>query len=237
MMRGFGGAVSFEVGETAVGRAIGVAHDKNAFGLVETDRHADLLEDEILLEVVARGSERFGASSDDDHVGLHDALLLQKFAHGAIDAVVEAAEHGGIGDVGFGRRVEVKDFVHESDCYCRRLLGVRATLRMILRGIYQQYRLGIDYWYILIQKGKCKYMAAIAKLFRNGRSQAVRLPREFRFEGTEVFVRRDPETGDVILSPRRKTAKEFFDLLDALGPVEEFMKDRRDPRQKRKKLF
>ena len=79
--------------------------------------------------------------------------------------------------------------------------------------------------------------AAVAKLFRNGRSQAVRLPREFRFEGTEVSVRRDPETGDVILSPRRKTAKEFFDLLDSLGPVEEFMKDRRQPPQKRKKLF
>jgi antitoxin VapB len=78
----------------------------------------------------------------------------------------------------------------------------------------------------------------VAKLFRNGRSQAVRLPREFRFEGTEVSVRRDPETGDVILSPRRKTIKEFFELLDSLGPVEEFMKDRRDPpEQKRKKLF
>ncbi|HVM91600.1 MAG TPA: type II toxin-antitoxin system VapB family antitoxin [Terriglobales bacterium] len=81
-------------------------------------------------------------------------------------------------------------------------------------------------------------MAAVAKLFRNGRSQAVRLPREFRFEGTEVSVRRDPETGDVILSPRRKTAKEFFALLDSLGPVEEFMRDRRQPpQQKRKKLF
>jgi antitoxin VapB len=80
-------------------------------------------------------------------------------------------------------------------------------------------------------------MATVAKLFRNGRSQAVRLPREFRFEGTEVSVRRDPETGDVILSPRRKSLKEFFDLLDSLGPVEEFMKDRRDPPQKRRKLF
>jgi antitoxin VapB len=81
-------------------------------------------------------------------------------------------------------------------------------------------------------------MATIAKLFRNGRSQAVRLPREFRFEGTEVCVRRDPETGDVILSPRRKSIKEFFERLDSLGPVEEFMKDRRDPpEQKRKKLF
>ena len=42
-------------------------------------------------------------------------------------------------------------------------------------------------------------MPKTAKLFRNGRSQAVRLPSEFRFEGTEVFVRRDPATGDVIL--------------------------------------
>ena len=80
-------------------------------------------------------------------------------------------------------------------------------------------------------------MAAVAKLFRNGRSQAVRLPREFRFEGTEVSVRRDPKTGDVILSPHRKSLKEFFELLDRLGPVEDFMKDRRDPPQKRKRLF
>ena len=76
-----------------------------------------------------------------------------------------------------------------------------------------------------------------AKLFRNGRSQAVRLPREFRFEGNEVFVRRDTKTGEVILSPRRKSLKDFFELLDSLGPVEDFMADRRDPPQKRKKLF
>jgi len=42
--------------------------------------------------------------------------------------------------------------------------------------------------------------ARTAKLFTTGRSQAVRLPMEFRFEGTEVFVRRDPKSGDVILS-------------------------------------
>ena len=43
-----------------------------------------------------------------------------------------------------------------------------------------------------------------AKLFKNGRSQAVRLPAEYRFEGDEVLIRRDPETGDVILSPRNR---------------------------------
>ncbi len=45
-------------------------------------------------------------------------------------------------------------------------------------------------------------MPRTAKLFKNGRSQAVRLPSEFRFEGEEVFIRRDEKTGDVILSRR-----------------------------------
>ena len=41
----------------------------------------------------------------------------------------------------------------------------------------------------------------IAKLFAIGGSQAVRLPAEFRFDGiTEVYIRRDEATGDVILS-------------------------------------
>ena len=41
-------------------------------------------------------------------------------------------------------------------------------------------------------------MQRTAKLFRNGRSQTVRLPSEYRFEGSEVFIRQDPTTGDVI---------------------------------------
>lgn len=43
-------------------------------------------------------------------------------------------------------------------------------------------------------------MTQTAKLFNNGRSQAVRLPMAYRFEGSEVFIRQDPQTGDVILS-------------------------------------
>jgi len=39
-----------------------------------------------------------------------------------------------------------------------------------------------------------------AKLFKNGRSQAVRLPKEFRFEGTEVTIRRDLVTGEVVMA-------------------------------------
>jgi virulence-associated protein VagC len=45
---------------------------------------------------------------------------------------------------------------------------------------------------------------ATAKLFSNGRSQAVRLPKEFRFEGTEVSVRREGDA--VILEPLKPRA-------------------------------
>ena len=76
--------------------------------------------------------------------------------------------------------------------------------------------------------------AKTAKLFRNGRSQAVRLPAEFRFEGKEVLIRKDPITGDVILSAgkkKRATWKDFLELaarLRAEAPeeFEGFMEDR-----------
>ena len=45
-------------------------------------------------------------------------------------------------------------------------------------------------------------MALTATLFRNSRSQAVRLPVDFRYDETEVYIRRDQLTGDVILSRR-----------------------------------
>ncbi|HEX5235909.1 MAG TPA: AbrB/MazE/SpoVT family DNA-binding domain-containing protein [Silvibacterium sp.] len=75
-------------------------------------------------------------------------------------------------------------------------------------------------------------MTKTAKLFRNGRSQAVRLPAEFRFEGTEVNIRRDPDSGDVILSmPPRSTWADFFKLAEKLKAeapeeFEGFMEDR-----------
>lgn len=60
-----------------------------------------------------------------------------------------------------------------------------------------------------------------AKLFMNGRSQAVRLPAEFRFEGTEVSIRRDAKTGNVILSPKpQRTGSwdKFFEARAKLRP-------------------
>lgn len=57
-----------------------------------------------------------------------------------------------------------------------------------------------------------------AKLFKNGRSQAVRLPKEFRFEGTEVFIHK--EGNAVILSPveNRQWSKDFFESIRIEDP-------------------
>lgn len=56
-----------------------------------------------------------------------------------------------------------------------------------------------------------------ASLFMNGRSQAVRLPKEFRFEGTHVYASRDGER--VILTP----IDSRWDWLDALyGSMPDF---------------
>jgi antitoxin VapB len=61
-------------------------------------------------------------------------------------------------------------------------------------------------------------MTEIAKLFKNGRSQAVRLPAAFRFDGDEVYIRRDPVSGDVILSSKPRSLDRFFSAL-AEGPA------------------
>jgi antitoxin VapB len=56
-------------------------------------------------------------------------------------------------------------------------------------------------------------MESIAKLFKNGSSQAVRLPKEFRFKGTEVVIRK--EGSRVILEPFEKAAwpEGFWDMF------------------------
>lgn len=73
-------------------------------------------------------------------------------------------------------------------------------------------------------------MARTAKLFMNGRSQAVRLPAEFRFEGDEVEIRRDETTGDVILSgrdasraARRESWEKFFEMLKEVEVPDDFL--------------
>jgi antitoxin VapB len=57
-----------------------------------------------------------------------------------------------------------------------------------------------------------------AKLFKNGHRQAVRLPAELRFDGDEVLIRRDPLSGDVILSPSNRKFEDWIKLRDRLLP-------------------
>ncbi len=67
-----------------------------------------------------------------------------------------------------------------------------------------------------------------AKLFKNGASQAVRLPAEFRFDGTEVYATRDEQTGDVVLSTRPGATAwaEFFALMRTMDVPDDFMAER-----------
>ena len=66
-------------------------------------------------------------------------------------------------------------------------------------------------------------LAEKAKVFMSGRSQAVRIPAEYRFSSSEVFIRRDPKTGDLILSQAPASLEEIFAALDAVGVPEDFL--------------
>lgn len=74
----------------------------------------------------------------------------------------------------------------------------------------------------------------VAKLFKNGQSQAVRLPKEFRFEGTDVFVKK---VGDnVVLMPADNGYESLINSLHQFS--EDFMTERSQPKQqKREDLF
>ena len=80
-------------------------------------------------------------------------------------------------------------------------------------------------------------MPTIAKLFMTGRSQAVRLPMEFRFSGAEVLIRRDPNTGEVVLSPKPNSWQDFFALADSTEIPADFMTDRDDSAATERALF
>ncbi len=69
-------------------------------------------------------------------------------------------------------------------------------------------------------------MSQVAKLFTNGRSQAVRLPAAYRFEGKEVFIRKDAKTGDVILSGKPSTWDTFFALVEESDVPDEFLEEK-----------
>lgn len=65
-----------------------------------------------------------------------------------------------------------------------------------------------------------------ARVFMSGRSQAVRIPAEYRFSGNEVYIRRDPQSGDLILSEAPGDWGTIFAMLDQAGVPEDFLADR-----------
>ena len=78
-------------------------------------------------------------------------------------------------------------------------------------------------------------MLKTAKIFANGRSQAVRLPKEFRFEGNVVFIKRVGES--VVLIPYHEPWQSLFDSLNQFS--DDFMAQRNQPLnpQQREEVF
>ena len=66
--------------------------------------------------------------------------------------------------------------------------------------------------------------AQIAKIFMNGRSQAVRLPKEFRFDTDEVYIYKQGD--NIIISPKKPSWDEFFDMPSVFD--EKFLEERLD---------
>lgn len=74
-----------------------------------------------------------------------------------------------------------------------------------------------------------------AKLFRNGRSQAVRLPKQFRFEGDRVRIRRVDQ--GVLLEPLIPNVSEWFDALDRFNSEPFMAKRPKQPSTPRREIF
>ena len=74
-----------------------------------------------------------------------------------------------------------------------------------------------------------------AKLFKNGQSQAVRLPKEFRMKGSEVYIKKQGEV--IILLPKEKSWNTLFDSLKHFA--KDFKIERNQPGedQKREPMF
>jgi antitoxin VapB len=71
------------------------------------------------------------------------------------------------------------------------------------------------------------------KVFMMGRRQAVLLPREFGFAPSEVFIRRDPLTGDVVLSRKPADWQGFLDTVAQTPDVDDFLSERKQTHTQR----
>ena len=73
----------------------------------------------------------------------------------------------------------------------------------------------------------------IAKIFMNGRSQAVRLPKEFRFDCDEVYLYK--HGNKIIITPKQPSWDDFFDQPSAFG--EDFLPNRDDELPQERDVF
>ena len=74
-------------------------------------------------------------------------------------------------------------------------------------------------------------MQATAKIFTTGNSQAIRLPKAFRVQATEVWISKDEVSGAIILRPkdedqRQKNLEELFRLIKENPFTEDFIPPR-----------
>ncbi len=74
-----------------------------------------------------------------------------------------------------------------------------------------------------------------AKLFQNGRSQAVRLPKLFRFEGDEVYIKHVGEA--VVLLPKKNSWETLFQSLEQFEPGFKLKREQPKAQQKRAVLL
>lgn len=79
-------------------------------------------------------------------------------------------------------------------------------------------------------------MTSTAKLFQNGQSQAIRLPKEFRFEHQQEVIIKKLD-GAVLIFPKNDTTiwEKMFDKLDSFSS--DFLNTRTQSTQKREELF
>lgn len=72
---------------------------------------------------------------------------------------------------------------------------------------------------------------------RHGRSQAVRLPVNYRFDCDEIYIRKDSETGDMIISKKPGNWDDFFKIIESIDVPDDFMVERDNEIPQDRNLF
>ena len=79
-------------------------------------------------------------------------------------------------------------------------------------------------------------MTQLAKVFLNGRSQAIRIPKDFRVDSTEVYIEKVGDT--LIITPKKKNHWDVLSEILAQVDTSDFMQERvQPPLDKREDLF